>query len=153
MESLSVQAAKAERAWVAPSLLRVATFLVVKYYAFSIILSFIGARFQKSVLANSQGASDVLANTFFYFIYISWAVLLLGLVLVLPIYLVLRIKPVALRLSGLWVLLVAEYGLYTWAASPSDFSNGLYNAVVSVIFLVLFFRPTMTVTKNDGAYS
>lgn len=148
METLSVQEAKAERSWVAPSLLRVATFLVVKYYAFSIILSFIGARFQKSVLANSQGASDVLANTFYYFLYISWAVLLLGLVLVLPIYLVLRIKPVALRLTGLCVLLVAEYGLYTWGFSPSDFSNGLYNALLTVVFLLLFFRPALTMSAK-----
>ena len=53
-------------------------------------------------------------------------------------------QPARSTLAFLVVLLMAEYGLYTWAASPSDPVNGLYNALVTLIFLVLFFRPTFT---------
>jgi methylmalonyl-CoA mutase len=67
---------------------------------------------------------------------------------VIPFYLVLKIRAKAILLSSLAALLVAEYGFYTWAASPSDFSNGLYNTLVTVVFLLLFFKPVLANVVN-----
>ncbi|MCB9163025.1 MAG: hypothetical protein H6592_01110 [Flavobacteriales bacterium] len=148
MSTLATQEATSGQVYNAPSLIRIAAFLIAKYYAFFIVLAFLGDRFQNTVLANSQGAKAVLLNTLSFFIHISWGVLLLVLALVLPVHLVLRIRPRAIRLTGLCVMLFAEYGLYTWGFSPSDFSNGLYNALLTVIFLLLFFRPALTMSAK-----
>ena len=148
MSTLATQEATSGQFYIAPSLIRVAAFLVAKYYAFFIVLAILGDRFQNAALANRHGAKGVLLNTLSYFIHISWGVLLLVLALVLPLNLVLRIRPRAVRLTGLCVVLFAEYGLYTWGFSPSDFSNGLYNALLTVIFLLLFFRPALTMSTK-----
>lgn len=133
------QEAKQEAA-MSISLLRVGVFLVAKYYAFFIVLAFVNDGFQTSVLANSRGTGEVLSSAFYYFIYISWAVLLLGLVLVLPFYFVLKIRRKAVLILCLIVLLLVEFGLYTWAASPLDFWNGFYNGLVTMLFIPLFFK-------------
>lgn len=148
MSTLAIQEAPSGEVYKAPSLIRVAAFLFAKYYAFFIVLAFLGDRLQNAVMANSHGAKGVLLNTLSYFIHISCGVLLLVLALVLPVYLVLRIRPRAVRLTGLCVVFFAEYGLYTWGFSPSDFSNGLYNALLTVIFLLLFFRPALTMSAK-----
>jgi len=127
----------------APSLIRVATFLVVKYYAFFIVLAFIGDRFQNYVVLNSGDGSELLWNGLSYVLYISWAVVLLSLVLWLPFYVVLKIRSRVVQWLSLFVLLLAEFGLYTWTASPSDLLNGFYNAVITTVFILLFFRSTV----------
>ena len=144
MAWLSAQQTKAASEWTPPSVIRIAAFLVAKYYAFFIILAFIGDRFRDAVLSNSHNNGELLQNTLAYVLYISWGVLLLGSTLLIPFYFVLRMRNRSIKLAFLVVLLMAEYGLYTWAASPSDPVNGLYNALVTLIFLVLFFRPTFT---------
>ena len=129
-------------------MIQTVTFLVTKYYAFFFILAFIGDRFQNSVLSNSHGYSELLQYTLSYFISISWAVLLLVLVLGLPFYFVLRVRNGSILLLCLTILLLVEYGLYTWGASPSDLWNGVYNAIITVVFLFLFFKPVLVNAVN-----
>lgn len=141
MSTLATQEAPSGQVYKAPSLNRVAAFLGAKYYAFFIVLAFLGNRFQNSVLLNSHGAGEVLSSTFYYFVYIGWGVLLLGIALVFPFFFVFKIRSKPVLLAGLVILLLAEYGLYTWSASSLDPWNGFYNGLVTVIFLVIFFRP------------
>lgn len=56
-----------------------------------------------------------------------------------PMYFSFRIKnPVYFALIILAVVVV-EYALYTWLASQADFTNGIYNGMLTLLVFLLFF--------------
>ncbi len=131
-------------------MLRVACFLLAKYYAFFIVLAFIGDRFKSSVVDNSDGVNDAIKNTTAYFLYISFAVVLFTLILIGPFYGALRIRPVGIRVLSVGVLFAVEYATYTWLASTTDLVLGIYNGLATFVFLVLFFPPRLNAGVANG---
>lgn len=75
--------------------------------------------------------------------YYLWLFLFLPIVCMVifstPVYFLFQVKrPIYFTLIIIAVL-VAEYLFYTWSASQADLMNGVFNGLISVVFLLLFF--------------
>lgn len=126
-----------------PSFRNILLYLFVKYLVFCLILAFRENRFKKLVVNNSQGAQDMATNSFYYVLYVMIFIVALMLVFSAPFYYAFKVKRPVFFALLISVILVVEYLLYTYLASPSDVMNGLYNGVISIIFLFVFFFKTL----------
>ena len=118
---------------------RVTCFLLMKWYAFAVVLAFVGDRFKSWVLDNSVGSVEILKNTGSYFLYITFNIVVFTLLFLGPFYGALRIRLMAARVICIAALLVIEYVAYTALASTSDLTLGVYNGMVTFGFLLVFF--------------
>lgn len=122
-----------------PKFLIVFVFSIIKYLAFFIILSLIGDRFSSLVIKNSDTTKELLMNTGSYLLYILFFSIIFGAIFSIPLYFIFKIKNPIYLSSLILFLLIVEYFIYTTQASPSEWSNGLYNALVSALFIWMFF--------------
>jgi hypothetical protein len=127
-----------------PKFSNILLFLFIKYIVFFLVLAFIGDRFKLLVINNSGNRRELFSNTVYYLSYIMIFTVLGILILSGPIYFVLKVKSAicfVLLISG---ALVGEYCLYTGLASTSNLMNGVYNGIISILFLLIFFYRHIT---------
>jgi len=89
----------------------------------------------------------------FYYLWIFLFLPILFIILFsVPLYFSFKIKNIKYLLILLIAILVLEYMIYTYLASPSDLINGIYNGVISIMFYFLFFlkRIKLIVQKRNG---
>ncbi len=117
-----------------PSIYNILFYILIKYLVFYVLMMFKSNNFYLI----SPGIRDVV-DLYYYL----WLFLFLPIACILlfsgPIYFAFRLKkPIyfSLIISAFWI---AEYFVYTYLASPLNWINGLYNGVISVLFLFLFF--------------
>jgi hypothetical protein len=113
--------------------------LLAKYSIFFLILGFKGNRFEKMVLLNSENTQDFFTNLFYYLIYVLIFIIFLILIFSAPIYYSLKLKKVTSFIFTISLILLLEYLVYTYLASQTNLWNGIYNAIISLLFLGLFF--------------
>jgi len=117
-----------------PSFRYVLIYFLLKYFAFYTVLMFKNNDFY-FVKPGIRNADDL----FWYF----WMLLILPLIAIaffsLPLYYSFRQKKLLLFIFIIIAFLVSEYFLYTYMASESDLTNGFYNGILSIIFLLLLF--------------
>jgi len=121
------------------SFLNSACYLLVKYIVFLFILAFIGDRFKNAVINNAETTLELAKLTLGYILYILFYVAFLVLVFCAPLYYILQIKSGLYFLVLLIVFYVVEFFAYYHLFSPSDKSPSVYNAIIGLIFLNLFF--------------
>jgi hypothetical protein len=122
-----------------PKFSNILLFLFVKYIVFFLALAFMGGRFKLLVINNSGNRQELFSNTGYYLSYIMIFTMLGILIFSAPIYFILKVKNAiyfVLLISG---VLVGEYLLYTSLASTSNLMNGVYNGIISILFLLIFF--------------
>jgi hypothetical protein len=69
----------------------------------------------------------------------------------IPTYFAFKVKKGIYFMLVISVVLLAEYFLYTYNATPADLMNGVYNAIISLVVLLLFFfKPTNLMFKQKG---
>ncbi len=130
---------KEYNAMLKPKFLNGLLFLVVKYIVFFVVLAFIGYRFKSLVIKNSDNTRELISNTGYYSVYILFYTLVAVMGFSLPIYFTFKVKnPIYFTLL-ISAILVVEYLLYTHLASTTDLMNGVYNGIISILFLLLFF--------------
>jgi hypothetical protein len=56
-----------------------------------------------------------------------------------PVYFSFRVKRLIYFALIIAVILIAEYLFYTWSASQANLMNGVYNGIISLLLLLLFF--------------
>lgn len=122
-----------------PTYPNILLYLLAKYSVFFFILSFKGDRFKKMVLVNSENTQDFFINLFYYLIYVLIFIIFLILIFSAPVYYSLKQKKIITFVSVLSLILLIEYLVYTLLASRTDLWNGIYNAIISLLFLGLFF--------------
>lgn len=83
-------------------------------------------------LKNSQ---DVV---YYLFIFLFLPVLSIMLFSI-PIYFILRLRNAIVFFLLISLVLIAEYFVYTYFASQADRMNGIYNGIVSLLLLGIFF--------------
>ncbi len=103
-----------------PSFFKVFLCLLLKYIVFFSILSFVGDRFKSIVLKNSQNGNEILLNSAYYLLYVVNFTMILALSLAYPLYLIFKITRKSIFVLGVASILIAEYLLYTFLASPSS---------------------------------
>jgi hypothetical protein len=57
-----------------------------------------------------------------------------------PVYLSFKSKNPNIQWLVLAIVIVTEYFIYTYLASPSNFWNGVYNAIVGILVFMLLFN-------------
>jgi hypothetical protein len=109
-------------------------YILIKYFAFYIFMMFKNQNFTL-VSPGIRNGEDL----FFYL----WLFLFFPIVTILLfsglIYLAFKRQEIVLFSVVIIGYLIGEYFLYTYLASTSDLSNGIYNGVLSISVLYLFF--------------
>lgn len=109
-------------------------YLFLKYIAFYVFMMF---RTHIFYLVNPEIRSVV--DLYYYL----WMFLFLPVMCMLlfsaPIYFAFRLKNVVYFVLIIIAFLIAEYFMYTYSASQTNLMNGVYNGVLSILFLLLFF--------------
>lgn len=124
-------------------------YLIIKYILFFIFLAFLGNRFKSIVIDNSENRSELFSNTFYYFLSFADILVLFTLIFSIPLYFLMKKTKGIYFLLLYSILLITEYIMYTYLASPLDLKNGLYNAIIGVLFFFLFFyKPTSSASMQ-----
>ena len=114
-------------------------YLLVKYIVFLFILAFIGNRFKSAVTDHAETTLELAKLTLGYVLYVLFAVILLIIFFCTPLYYSLQIKNGLLCVLLLIAFYVIEFFAYWYFFSPSDKLPSVYNTIVGIIFLNLFF--------------
>lgn len=113
---------------------------IVRYLVFFVILAFLENRFKSIVIDNSENRKELFSNTLYYILSFADILVLFTFVFSIPLYFLIK------KTNGIYfillyiILLVIEYVSYTYLASPSDVKNGIYNGIIGILFLPLFFH-------------
>lgn len=115
-----------------PTFYNILFYLFIKYIAFYLYLAFKNNDFYFFEVSNMK-----------YFMY-WWMLLFLPIVIIFifsaPIYFSLKIKSPIYFMLLMGAILVAEYFVYVFFTSDKHVDmNGVYNGIISVLFLLLFF--------------
>jgi hypothetical protein len=88
----------------------------------------------------------------FYFLFIFLSLPIINsFVLSLPLYNVFKIKNIYYFSIAVLLILAIEYILYTYLASQADLWNGIYNGIISLLFLSLFFfKSIVKISKKNN---
>ena len=132
-----------------PTFRNILLFLFTKYVIFFILLAFLKNRFQSLAVDNATNQYSVSENALYYILYDLLFILLLTLLFSIPIYFSFRVKSVALFSLLILGIFVLEYLIYTYLASPADALNGVYNGILSILLLLLFFYKYITFKQQS----
>jgi hypothetical protein len=118
-----------------PSLVNIILFWLAKYLGFYVFMMFKNNNYALLKLNTIKNREDL-----FYYL---WLFLFLPVVSILifsvPMYFSFKAKSPIYFTLIVGVILVVEYFLYTSLASQSNLMNGIYNGIISILFLTLFF--------------
>lgn len=118
-----------------PTVLNILLFWFVKYIAFYVLMMFKNKNYALIGLGDLKTGED-----WFYYL---WIFLFLRVVCMIafsaPVYFSFKAKGLIYFALIIAAVLIAEYLFYTWSASQTDLMNGVYNGIISLLFLLLFF--------------
>lgn len=113
--------------------------LFVKYMAFFLYFAIQDNRFKILVINKSESGQELFMNSVGYFLYVLAFVVFLMLIFSIPIFFLLKVKNGIYFILLMVVIFMVEYFLYTYLASQGDLINGIYNGIIGLLFLLLFF--------------
>lgn len=118
-----------------PTFINTILFFFVKYLVFYILLMFKNNDYSLIQISSLKNSQDV-----FYYLWIFLFLPVLSAILFsIPIYFTLKVRSKVyfiILISAIWI---GEYFLYTHFASQADLMNGVYNGIISLLLLYLFF--------------
>lgn len=117
--------------------------LWVKYIIFFLILSFIDNRFKKIVLDNAETSLQIFKLTLGYILTLLLYTIPLIISFGFPLYYILKIKKKLYFIFSIILFFIIEYLVYTYFYSPSNVSLGLYNMLIGIVVLYVFFRKSI----------
>lgn len=118
-----------------PSILNILFYWFVKYIAFYVLLMFKNSNFAFLKVNEIKTGEDL-----FYYVWLFLFMPVISmLIFTAPVYFSFKVKNLGYFILIIVAVLIVEYVLYTYLASPSDLMNGIYNGIISVLFLLLFF--------------
>lgn len=118
-----------------PKLRNILLFIFIKYLIFYILLMFINNNYALVSIGDLKTFQDFI----YYLIIFLTLPMVFSIILLFPLNYILKIKKIYLFIFSITGILIFEYFLYTYLASQANFWNGIYNGILSVILLVLFF--------------
>lgn len=117
-----------------PVIKNILFYLLIKYILFYIFMMFKNNNFYFINPGIRNGA-----DLFYYLWMFLFLPCLCMVVFSAPIYFAFRLKSIIFFILIIIAFLVAEYFIYTYFASQTNLMNGVYNGILSVLFLLLFF--------------
>jgi hypothetical protein len=117
-------------------------YILLKYILFYIFLMFKNDNFSLIEFDNLKGG-----HTLMYFLLIMLPLPIISMILFsAPLYFAFKVKNVIYFILIVSAILVAEYFIYTYLASQADSMNGVYNGIISLLLLLLFFfKPIFSI--------
>lgn len=130
------------------SFIKILLFWLTKYIAFYILMMFKNNNYALIMVNDLKTGED-------FFIYL-WTFLFFPIVCIIlfsiPLYFSFKVKTFANFILIVLAILLAEYFIYTYLASQTDLMNGVYNGIISILFLSLFFfRQISNFYKQDSS--
>lgn len=118
-----------------PSFIKILLFWLAKYIGFYVFMMFKTGNYAFIKVNEIKNGEDL-----FYYL---WIFLFLPVVSIIifsvPMYFSFKVKSFVYYILIIGAILLAEYFLYTSLASQSNLMNGIYNGIISMLFLALFF--------------
>ena len=118
-----------------PKIQNILLFIFVKYLVFYILLMFKNENYALVSLDELNSFQDV----FYYLVIFLTLPIVFSILLLLPIYKILKLRNLYYFIGAIIGLLIFEYFVYTYLASQSNFWNGIYNGMLTILFFGLFF--------------
>lgn len=130
-----------------PTFLKILIYIFVKYLFFYIFMMFKNDNYALVSIGQLDGFQDI-----FYYLFIFLSLPIINIiVLSLPIYYSFKVKNIYYFSIAILLILVVEYSLYTYLASQANLLNGVYNGILSLLFLFIFFsRSIFEVSKKKN---
>lgn len=107
-------------------------FVLLKYIIFFLFLMILRGDYRLF----SSGIIDGLT---FFLIFMMPLPALIALIFTFPLFYIFQLKKTIFFILSLVGILIAEYFVYTFYASSTNFVNGLYNSLISVVVGIIFF--------------
>lgn len=127
-----------------PTIKKIVLFIFIKYLAFYIFMMFKNGNYALIKLNELRTLQDV----FYYMWIFLFLPTLVSILFTAPIYYAFKTNQPALFVLIIGLFFVAEYYIYTNLASQIDLNNGLYNAFLGLLVLIiLFFNPISRIMK------
>jgi hypothetical protein len=118
-----------------PNFKYIPLFFLIKYFLFYIFLMIKNNDYTLIQITSLKNSEDVFFYLWlFLFLPVSCTILFSA-----PIYFAFKVKHGIYFILLVTAFLMAEYFFYTYFASPLDLMNGVYNAIISLLFFVAFF--------------
>lgn len=117
------------------SFLNIILYYLVKYMAFYVMLMFKNKNYAFLEVGSISNGQDL-----FYYL---WMLLFLPIISMIlfsaPLYYSFKVSNTIYFLLIIAAVLAVEYLIYTYFASQTDLMNGVYNGIISIVFLLIFF--------------
>ncbi len=118
-----------------PSFIMILLYWFLKYIAFYIFMMFRNKNYALIMVNDLKTGEDL-------FMYL-WTFLFFPIVCMIlfsiPLYFSFKAKAFVYFVLAVFAVLLAEYFIYTHLASQTDLMNGIYNGIISILFLAFFF--------------
>lgn len=118
-------------------------YLAIKYIIFFFILAFIGDRFKHIVIDNAGTSYEMVKLTVNYILYAVIYTIPIILVLVFPFNYILKMEKNIYFIFSMILFFAVEYYIYTYFYAQSDRTLGIYNIIIGIILLWVFFHKTI----------
>ena len=118
-----------------PNFINIVFYFFIKYIAFYVFMMFKNNDFTLIQLIELRGFNDWV----FYLSTFLFLPIVCSIVFGIPLIYIFKKKDAIYFTALVSILVMAEYLLYTYFASQLDLTNGIYNGVLTLLFLVLFF--------------
>lgn len=110
----------------------------IKYLVFYLFIMFKNDNFYLTNPSIKDGA-----DLFYYlWIFLSFPVII-SILFSVPLYYSFRLKNKIYFILINILVLVFEYGIYTYFASQLDLWNGIYNIIISIFLFIMLFHKTI----------
>ena len=128
------------------SFVKIFLFWLAKYAAFYVFMMFKTGNYAFIKIYEIKNGEDL-----FYYLWIFLFLPVISfMIFSVPMYFSFRVKNLVYYVLIMVAILGTEYFLYTSLASQADLMNGIYNGIISVLFLLLFFfRHIRNLRKQD----
>ena len=121
-------------------------FFFVKYLLFYILLMFKNNDYSLIEIGSLKNSEDV-----FYYLWIFLFLPILSIILfTAPLFFAFKVMNRLFFILLISAILIAEYFLYTHFASQADLINGVYNSIISILLLALFFFKRIISVFNQN---
>ena len=123
-----------------PSIKNIVIFFFLKYLLFYVFMMIKNNDYTLIDIKSLRNDGDL----FFYLWIFLFLPVVCSILFFAPIYFAFRVKSrvyFMLLISGVFI---GEYLLYTYYASQADLINGVYNAILSLLVLLLFFFKSIS---------
>lgn len=128
-----------------PKLINIVFYFFIKYILFYVFMMFRNNDFTFIQIKDLRNGED-------WFLYL-WMFLFLpvlcSFLFAAPIYYIFKVKSIVYFILLLGLVFAAEYFLYTYFASQLDLMNGVYNGIINLLLLLIFFfKPISLIFKQ-----